>query len=86
MKIIAACTLIGKGDMLFTDQPFTARLSRQASGKRHLLFTDQARTVELDINEAGRARKTDGDVLSFLVPEMDDRTRSFVVGRDFELK
>ena len=85
MKVIAACTLIGKGDTLLTDQPFSAALSRKLSPKKTLRFVGDGRHIDLKLKSLQGAKKTDGEVLSFLVPEMDDATRAFIIGRDFEV-
>jgi hypothetical protein len=85
MKIITAFTMIGKGDILLTDEPFSAKLGRQVRSKKKLRFAEDGQVVEIDIKAAEGAKKADGEFLSFVVPAVTDGVRAFIVGRDCEL-
>lgn len=86
MKIVAAFTLIGKGDILLTDQPFSSKLVRQLRSKRKLRCFDDDQSVEISVKSTEPAKRSEGEFVSFVVPSIDDSTRAFIVGREYVLE
>jgi hypothetical protein len=85
MKIVTAFTMIGKGDVLFTDQPMAPKARRPTVTKKRLRFIDGDRVVELAIKAAEIAKKDDGEFLAFVVPEIAEAERAFIIGREYNI-
>jgi hypothetical protein len=85
MKIVTAFTMIGKGDVLFTDQAMASKARRPAVAKKRLRFIDGDRVVELAIKAAEVAKKDDGEFLAFVVPEIAEAERAFIIGREYSI-
>jgi hypothetical protein len=86
MKIVASCKITGRGDAVFTDEPFSWAVWKIAKEKKRIRVAGEGRVVEIEIRSAESALKEGGETLGFLVPPFEDSaTREFIIGRDAEL-
>ena len=86
MKIVATCKITGRGDAVFTDEPFSWAVWKIAREKKRIRVVGEGRVVEIEIRSAESVSRAGGETLGFLVPPFEDSaTREFIIGREAEL-
>lgn len=86
MKIVGTCSITGRGDAVFTDEPFSWVVWRAAKEKKKIRVAGEGRFVEIEIRSAESALKEGAETLAFVVaPFESSETKEFIVGREAEL-
>lgn len=87
MKIVGTSQIVGRGDAVITDEPFSWARWATAKEKKVIRVAAEGRVVEMEIRSAESALKEKGEeTMAFVVrPISDQSSKDFIVGREAEL-